>query len=143
MPTKLEVEYVYAGALLHDDALVHSYIQVEDGKLAAEGAVVYAKPLSKHKVGSVLRFLAMDTPDNLIVGTATYMKMWHDIEQTAVWSTMSDAVITSEKAYTKALGNPEPLISAFDAVRKAYAKLEARERAILLARIVAYIASED
>lgn len=141
MPKKLNVEYVYAGALLHEEQVVYSYVA-----LTAKGlgdAIVFMKPLSKHKVGSVLKFTAIDESDNLVAGSVRFKEMWHD--QTAVfeWSGMSQAILVSEEAYQKAIGQSKVGFAALDPLRDAYSKLKGREKAVLLAQISAYIVGED
>ncbi len=147
MPPKLEVRYVYAGAILHEDQLVHSYIRVKGSGLVKDDtlgdAVVYAKQLTKHRVGSVLKFTALDAEDNLVPSTGQFLQEWHDDAQVAMWTAMSQAVLASEEAYAKAMGNPNGLMKALDPLRASYSKLAARERAILLAQISAYIAGEE
>lgn len=140
MSKKIDVEYVYAGALMHNGQVVHSYIRLTAGKLG--DAIVFMEPLSKHRVGSVLKFVAIDQEDNLVPGTAHFERMWENAPQTLEWAAMSEAILVSEKAYmeaTKSKGEFDPL----EPIRTAYAKLEPRERAVLLARISAYIVGEE
>jgi len=143
MSKKIDVEYVYAGALLHKDHVVHSYIPVpvEGGML--ENAIVFMKPLSKHKVGSVLMFSAIDQKDNIVPGSAHFVRMWNDGPQVMEWAAMSKAILLSEKAYEAERGKSDHELDLIDPIRSAYAKLEAREQAVLLARVSAYIVGEE
>ena len=141
MGKKIDVEYVYAGALMHKDQVVHSYVRVNAGKLG--DAIVFMAPLSKHKVGSVLKFTAIDQDDNLIPGSAHFERMWEDGPQTMEWASMSKAILLSEKAYEAAVTKSKHELDALDPLRIAYSKLKPRERAVLLARISAYIAGEE
>lgn len=142
MSKKINVEYVYAGAMLHEDQLVHSYIRINDDGALAD-PVVYAKQMSKHKCGSVIKFAALDTPDNLIAGTGLFLRVWENRKQVLEWTAMSTSIMLSEEAYTKALGKPSSVMEALEPLRVAYAKLKDRERAVLLAQISAYIVSEE
>lgn len=142
MPKKLEVVYVYAGALLHNDEVVHSYIRVTaEGELGE--AVGYAKKMSKHPVGTVIEFTALNSEDNLLAGTGSMLRMWSNRKQVAEWVAMSTAVILSEEAYQAEKAKPSPDLELLAPMRNAYAKLKDREKAILLTTICAYIVGED
>ncbi len=143
MSKKIDVEYVYAGALMHKEQVVHSYIQVKGGELIDTGAIVFMQPLSKHKVGSVLKFTAIDQEDNLLPGSAHFERMWEDGPQTMEWASMSQAILTSEKAYGDAVTKSKHELDLLEPLRSAYGKLGERERAVLLARISAYIVGEE
>ena len=141
MAKKLDVEYVYAGALLHNDQVVHSYIRIVEGGLG--DAVGYPKQMSKHGVGSVIKFTALDTPDNLLAGTGQFKQVWGQRKQVTEWQAMSDAVNMSEAAYEAEKAKPSPVLELLEPLRIAHAKLQKREQAILLATICAYIVGED
>lgn len=141
-PTKIEgVEYVYAGALLHNEEVVYSYIPLKDGVFGK--AAAFARKLTKHEIGSVISFTALDTEDNIVPATGVFVRMWDDADRIAMWIAMSEAILTSEDAYTAAMGNPNSMMSALSPLRDAYIKLGVRERAILLGQISAYVAAED
>lgn len=141
MTKKLDVEYVYAGALMHKEQVVYSYIQVKDGELA--DAIVFMKPLSKHQVGSVIKFAAINQDDNLVPGSAQFDRMWEDGPQVLEWASMSKAILLSEKAYEAAVGKSKHELDLLEPLRSAYSKLDSRERAVLLARISAYLVGEE
>ncbi len=139
MTKKFEVEYVYGGVLMHEDALMHSYMRLKGGKL--DEAILYEQKLSKHKPGSVIKFIALDSEDALVKSSAVYQRMWDEPEQVAMWNAMTCALVASEEAYLKeAPAHPLELLDAYAA---AYEALEPRERAVFLGQICAYIAGED
>jgi hypothetical protein len=134
-----QVEFVYAGAIMHNDVVMHSYIEHSKGVLG--NANLYAEPLSSHCPGSILTFT---TPKDgsVVKESVLFQGMWKgEGDEVLMWTAMTDALLASEAAYAKYRGNP--LLESLEPLRDVYAGMEARERAIFIAAVSAYIAGED
>jgi hypothetical protein len=133
-----QVEFVYAGAVLHKGEVMHSYIEHTDGKLG--DASLYSDALSHHVPGSIVQFTQVRSA--IVKESALFQGVWSaDPAQVTAWQAMTTALVASETAYKEQRKNP--MLDALEPLRNAYAVMGARERVVLIAAVSAYIAGED
>lgn len=137
MTSSAKAEYVYAGALVHEESVAHSYIRIDGGVLG--DASLFADAWTRHAPGSVLE--VVEAERGVVVDTARYRRVWSDDEQVTMWRAMHAATLESERAYQA--DEPAHMLDALAPVREAYQQMDDRERAVLLAQVVAYIAIDS
>lgn len=138
-PRPMRVECVYAGAMLHQGSVMHSYVQFDaEGNLGE--AVLYGQALSHHRPGSIIQFDAVGDRNAIVKETAIFKGEWRgNPEQVMTWIASTDALLKSEEAYKH---SKNPLFEGLGPIQAAYDSMGSRERAVFLAAVVAYICGE-
>jgi len=132
-------ELVYAGAAMHDGAVVHAYYRVEPDGSLEDRAQVFPEPLGDFPPGAVCSYVVSANGAQVVRSGSRFVRVHGDPKLIVEWRSRHDAIMASEQAWAT-----KDLPSAFkvlEPMRDAYARLGEEQQGVLIAQVVRFIVS--
>jgi hypothetical protein len=139
MPSYMQGEMVYAGAVNHNGHLVHAYYLLDNRGVTLGNAQLHAQPIGSFSPGDVFSVTYWAEGARVLPDSAKLVRRHQHADDVAEWGARHSAVMGVEAAWTAPMDQ-----SAFrfmDPAREAYRRLGEEGRGVLLAQMIRYVVS--